>query len=63
MGGFQTYQAIRKINPEIKILISSGFSDSEKVASIKKDRLVDILFKPYKAEELAKKVRTILDKN
>ncbi len=62
MGGFQAYQAIRKINPEIKFLISSGFSDSDKMALIKKDHRVDILFKPYKAEELAKKVRQILDK-
>ncbi len=62
MGGFQTYQAIRKMNGKIKILISSGFSDSDKIALIKKDDRVDILFKPYKAEELAKKVRQILDK-
>ncbi len=62
MGGFQVYQAIRKSNPEVKILISSGFSDSDKIALIKQDRRVDILFKPYKAEELAKKVRHILDK-
>jgi len=62
MGGFQTYQAIRKINPKIKILVSSGFSDSEKIDALREDPLVDVLFKPYKANELVQKIRTMLDK-
>ncbi|WP_456405476.1 hybrid sensor histidine kinase/response regulator [Caldithrix abyssi] len=59
MDGMKTYQKIREINKEIKILISSGYSDSGKLEQLKKDPAVSIIFKPYKVDELVAKVQAL----
>ncbi len=62
MDGIKTYQAIRPQNKKIKFLISSGYSDSSKLQSLTDDPLVEVIFKPYRLDELVRKVRELLDK-
>ena len=61
MDGPATIRALLKINPEIKIIASSGFMTAERAnkASVAKSKY--FLPKPYTAETLLKTVRAILE--
>ena len=62
MGGRRTYDRLKQIDPDIKVLLSSGYSvDSEAAAII--DRGGDgFIQKPFNAVHLTRKIREILDK-
>ncbi len=57
MGGIETAEAILKINPKAKIIVSSGYSDDDAIANYKKYGFIATLRKPYTVEEL----KTILE--
>ena len=61
MGGVKTYDRLKQIDPDVKVLISSGYSvDGEAAALI--DRGGDgFIQKPFSALQLSRKVRDILD--
>ncbi|NIA08939.1 MAG: response regulator [Nitrospiraceae bacterium] len=61
MTGEQAYMKLKKIDPEVKILLSSGYGSSNQ--ELKKMRRDGVLFinKPYKIKELLSKVRQVLD--
>ncbi len=61
IGGKETFLKLKKINPRIKVLLSSGYSANEGVGDILKERLGGFIQKPYKDDELIGKVREILD--
>ncbi|MCP5104213.1 MAG: response regulator, partial [bacterium] len=61
MGGGETFEKLKKINPAIKILLSSGYSlDGE--ASVILERGCDgFIQKPFDLKEFSQKIRSILD--
>jgi PAS domain S-box-containing protein len=62
MGGKSVYQKMKRKKMEPKVLISSGYSDSvlgEKSFAKKVD---GFLQKPYQIEDLAQKIREVLDR-
>ncbi len=61
MGGKETFQKLKGINPKIKVLLSSGYSTDGEVGEILKEGVEGMVQKPYKDEELIEKVREILD--
>ncbi len=61
MDGLKTYKKIRESNRSMRFLISSGYSESDKLNRLKTDPFVEVIFKPYKAKELVTSVRQILD--
>ena len=62
MDGIETYKHLKKINPSLKILISSGYSHDSDDQEDLRIKAEGYLHKPYKIEELTKIVRQILDK-
>ena len=50
-----------EINPEIKILFTSGYTENAIVHNSRLDPGVEFLSKPYDRERLARKVRRVLD--
>jgi FixJ family two-component response regulator len=54
MGGVDTFRELRKIDPNAKIIIASGFSNSDSVHMLQKEGAVDFIGKPYRQEELLK---------
>jgi two-component system, cell cycle sensor histidine kinase and response regulator CckA len=60
-SGRKTFLKLRKINPRIKILLSSGYSTEGEVKDILKEGVSGLIQKPYKDEELILKVRDVLD--
>jgi PAS domain S-box-containing protein len=63
MDGAATIQALLKINPDIKIIASSGFMTNDGVTRASVAKTKYFLPKPYSAEALLKIVRTILDEH
>lgn len=61
MGGRETFRKLKEINPEIKVLLSSGYSTDGEVGEILKEGVGGIVQKPYKDEELIRMVRAVLD--
>ncbi|MGV6851917.1 MAG: hybrid sensor histidine kinase/response regulator, partial [bacterium] len=56
LDGAETYKELKKINPEIKVILSSGYSKQEITSRFKPNDLVDFLQKPYKAQELTEAI-------
>jgi two-component system cell cycle sensor histidine kinase/response regulator CckA len=61
IGGKETYRQLRAINPQVKVLLSSGYSTNREVGEILKQGVSGFVQKPYREEELAAKVREVLD--
>ena len=62
MGGSELSAQLKKTAPDLKILFVSGYSDDHIVHSGKLDKDIDFLHKPYSINDLAAKVREILDR-
>ncbi len=61
IGGKETFQQLKAINPRIKVLLSSGYSAKGEVGEILKQGASGFVQKPYREEELAARVRELLD--
>ena len=61
MGGGKTYDELKKINPEIKVLLSSGYSISGEASEILERGCNDFIQKPFNMKQLSAKMRHILD--
>jgi signal transduction histidine kinase/ActR/RegA family two-component response regulator len=53
MNGLETYKALKKINPEMKAIVSSGYALSDDINEIIKDGKNAFLQKPFKINEIA----------
>lgn len=52
MDGTQTFQALRDLDPELKVLVASGFTDDPHVAHLIKNGAHGIVPKPFKVDDL-----------
>ena len=61
LSGGETYDGLRAINPEVKVLLSSGYSLDGQAAEILDRGCNGFIQKPFKVKELSEKLRDILD--
>ena len=61
MGGRETQRQLRELDPEIPILISSGYSPGGQAKQMLAMGAQGFLPKPYQIDDLARAVRRILD--
>ncbi|MBC8246916.1 MAG: response regulator [Deltaproteobacteria bacterium] len=61
MGGGETFDRLKVIKPDIKVLLSSGYSINSRAAEILKRGCNGFIQKPFNIKELSKKLRDILD--
>ena len=61
MSGKETFEKLKKIDPKIPVIISTGYSDRDMDVSQWQDPVDAFLQKPYPIEELSKAIRLILD--
>jgi len=61
LGGGETYDHIKKINPGVKVLLSSGYSMNKEAAEILKRGCNGFIPKPFDIKKLSSKVREVLD--
>jgi CheY-like chemotaxis protein len=62
MGGGETYDQLRGLNPHVKVLLSSGYSIDGQASEILKRGCDGFIQKPFKARELSQMIRDILNK-
>ncbi len=62
MNGLEAFREIRKIDPEVKVLFSSGFSREEDLAEIKSE-IAGFIKKPFSEVELSKMIYDSINKN
>ena len=60
MGGAEALRRIRALAPEIKVVISSGFTDRVSSASLVDEGAAGIITKPYRMETLGSRLRELL---
>jgi len=61
MSGMETFDALRKIDPEIKVLLSSGYSAEGPATEIMKKGCNGFIQKPFNISELSSKINTVLN--
>ena len=62
MGGGETYDKMKKVNPDIRVLLSSGYSIDGEATEILKRGCNGFIQKPFSVSGLSLKLREILDK-
>jgi signal transduction histidine kinase/CheY-like chemotaxis protein len=61
MGGGEAYDTLKKINPDIKVLLSSGYSLNGQAAEILRRGCDGFIQKPFNVTQLSQKLREILE--
>ncbi|MBU1161668.1 MAG: response regulator, partial [Proteobacteria bacterium] len=61
IGGGDTYDRLKEINPDIKVLLSSGYSIDGQAAKILDRGCNGFIQKPFNMKDMSQKIREILD--
>jgi CheY-like chemotaxis protein len=61
MGGAECFDALKKINPAVKVVLSSGYSMTEQAQDIMKKGCSNFIQKPFSIKELSQKIRETLN--
>jgi two-component system cell cycle sensor histidine kinase/response regulator CckA len=61
MGGKETYAKLKAIDPDIRIVISTGYSNTSSESSPAGESADGFLQKPYQLEELSRTMRNVMD--
>lgn len=62
MGGKMTVNELIKVNPDVKAIVSSGYS-SDALSNYKKYGFCDVIAKPYRLEELGKVLSNVIQRS
>jgi len=62
IGGFELAEAVSIKHPRLKVLLTSGFTGKIESSKASEVWINDLLIKPYRDIELAKRVRQVLDR-
>jgi two-component system cell cycle sensor histidine kinase/response regulator CckA len=63
MSGGETYDKLKHLNPDVKVLLSSGYSINGQATAILNRGCKGFIQKPFNIKELSQKVRDVLEKN
>ena len=61
MGGKEAIQRLRELDPDVRAIVSSGYSHGPEMANHKQHGFRGMVNKPYKVEELAKEIIAVLN--
>ena len=61
MGGGELYDRLKKLNPDVKVLLSSGYSVDGEASKILERGCCGFIQKPFGLHEISQKIREILD--
>ena len=62
MGGKEAIKELLKIDPQVKAIVSSGYSDDPIMADFQKYGFCEVIAKPYRVVELSKILQKIMSK-
>ena len=61
MSGGETFDKLKEINPDVKVLLSSGYSLNGQAEEILRRGCKGFMQKPFSLEELSKRIREVVD--
>jgi PAS domain S-box-containing protein len=61
MNGMETFEVLKSMNPNIKVLLSSGYSAESQSAKIMEQGCSGFIQKPYGLTDLSRKVKEVID--
>lgn len=61
MGGKETVQRLKAMDPDVKAIVSSGYSDDSAVAEYQNYGFAGCLPKPYEMQRLKNVLNTLLN--
>ncbi|WDP90693.1 MAG: response regulator [Desulfobacter sp.] len=61
MNGLETFMALKKMNPDIKVLLSTGYAIDDKAQEMLKQGCKGYILKPYSVIDFSHKIREILE--
>lgn len=61
VSGKETFDALRRINRSVRVLLSSGYSLDSQAEEIMQSGCSGFIQKPFTMAEISKKIRNILD--
>ena len=61
MNGYELFGELKKLNPELPILISSGFGDAEVSSRIAMDGVAGLISKPYNPDQLRDVLKGVVE--
>jgi two-component system cell cycle sensor histidine kinase/response regulator CckA len=61
MGGKEALEELRRIDPNVKAIVSSGYSNDPVMSDYRKYGFDGVVAKPYKIEELTKVVKKVME--
>jgi CheY-like chemotaxis protein len=62
LGGGETFDRLKRINPNVKVLLCSGYSINGQASKIMERGCDGFIQKPFTLKQLSVKIREILDK-
>lgn len=62
IGGYEAAQRLREIDPDVRVVVSSGYSNDPIMADFSRYGFVGSIAKPYQLEELGETVRRAIAK-
>jgi len=62
MGGVQVLSEIRKVDPDIEVIIMTGYASVDTAKEIMKLGAYDYMLKPYQIDELIEKIDLAFDR-
>ena len=62
MGGGETYDRLKDINPDVKVILTSGYSIDGQANDILKRGCNGFIQKPFTIHELSQKLNDVLEK-
>ena len=60
MGGKETFKRLREINPDVKILISSGYGQDSLTEHVMDNGEAGFIQKPYNINEIAEIIKEVM---
>ena len=61
LGGRDTFRELRKIDPDVKVVLSSGYSLDGEAQAVLDDGALAFIQKPFRVADLARTVARCLD--
>jgi signal transduction histidine kinase/CheY-like chemotaxis protein len=61
MDGYALFRELKKLNPELPIIISSGFGEVDVASRIPLDEIAGIINKPYSFDQLRESMRCVVE--
>jgi len=60
LSGSETFAGLRRIRPDLKVLLSSGYSEEDAAQRFRGGRPAGFLQKPYRALDLVERVQELM---